>query len=288
MIVVCSKPGQLGNRLFIYATFIAFSKEYQVRVMNVSFDEYSEFFPALNNDIWSRYPPKGSSLKGRMLRHWIFLFFDFLSRLLSRLRINNHVLAVKSLDWNESVDLDSEAFVRLAGTTRLLLLRGWEYRGRNSFSKHADFIRSTFIPAAHHLEQVKNLMKKTRSDGRKVVGIHIRHGDYKTFEGGKYFYDFGQYAEVMRSIQALFPGEAVRFLVCSNVEIDAGAFGDLDIVGGTGHFVEDLYALSQCDCLAGPPSTFTLWASFYGKVPLYMVKDISRKPALADFSISTG
>src|SRR6186713_2659424 len=125
MIVVCSKPGQLGNRLLIYATFIAFSREYRVRVMNVSFDEYSEFFPALNDDVWSRYPPKKTGLKSMVLRHWIFLFFDLLSRGVVRLGIKNRVLATKSLGWDEKVDLDSEAFVKLAGTTKLLLLRGW-------------------------------------------------------------------------------------------------------------------------------------------------------------------
>jgi hypothetical protein len=100
---------------------------------------------------------------------------------------------------------------------------------------------------------VNNVMNKARNGSKRVVGIHIRHGDYKTFEGGRYFYSFEQYAVVMRDIRALFPGEAVRFLVCSNAELDAKAFGDLDFIGGTGHFVEDLYALAQCDYLAGPP-----------------------------------
>jgi hypothetical protein len=147
MIVVCSKPGQLGNRLFIYATFIAFSKEYQVRVMNVSFDEYSRYFPALDGDAWNRYPPKKTWLKGHALRHGIFLFFDFLSRGLAWLGIHNRMLAVKSLGWDEKTDLDSEAFIKLASTTKVLLLRGWEYRGRKTFRKHADFLRTLFTPA---------------------------------------------------------------------------------------------------------------------------------------------
>lgn len=36
--------------------------------------------------------------------------------------------------------------------------------------------------------------------------------------------------------------------------------------------VEDLYALSRCNYIMGPPSTFTMWASFIGDVPLRIVK----------------
>lgn len=35
--------------------------------------------------------------------------------------------------------------------------------------------------------------------------------------------------------------------------------------------IEDLYAFAKTDLLMGPPSTFTLWASFYGDVPLSMM-----------------
>jgi hypothetical protein len=62
----------------------------------------------------------------------------------------------------------------------------------------------------------------------------------------------------------------------------------MEYLAGTGHLIEDLYSLAQCDFLAGPPSTFTLWASFYGKVPLYMAKDIHKVPSLSDFQIAKG
>lgn len=63
------------------------------------------------------------------------------------------------------------------------------------------------------------------------------------------------------------------FLLCSNEPQDAEAFAGFPVTFGTGELVEDLYALAGCDFLLGPPSTFTIWASFYGTVPLCHVYD---------------
>ena len=41
--------------------------------------------------------------------------------------------------------------------------------------------------------------------------------------------------------------------------------------------------MSQCDYLMGPPSTFTMWASFMGKVPLGIIRDRSQTLSMADF-----
>ena len=51
-----------------------------------------------------------------------------------------------------------------------------------------------------------------------------------------------------------------------------GAFGDLQVHFGPGHIVEDMYAMAEADLLIGPPSTYTGWASFYGKVPLVVME----------------
>lgn len=49
--------------------------------------------------------------------------------------------------------------------------------------------------------------------------------------------------------------------------------------------IEDLYALSKCDYIFGPPSTFSMWASFYGEVPLKFFETTNEKFSLNDFSV---
>ena len=36
-----------------------------------------------------------------------------------------------------------------------------------------------------------------------VVGVHIRRGDYKTWEGGKYYFEHQEYAEQMEAVATI-------------------------------------------------------------------------------------
>ena len=51
------------------------------------------------------------------------------------------------------------------------------------------------------------------------------------------------------------------------------------MAGGTA--AEDLHLMSRCEFIIGPPSTFSLWASFMGQVPLCIVRDARQPPDLA-------
>jgi hypothetical protein len=117
------------------------------------------------------------------------------------------------------------------------------------------------------------------------VGVHIRHGDYANFRDGKYFYTLPQYVDQMRILARLLAPRRIGFLVCSNVSQDSTHFGDLKVTMGPGHLLEDMYALAECDYLMGPPSTYTIWASFYGKVPLHSIEAADAPLALADFQV---
>ena len=113
-----------------------------------------------------------------------------------------------------------------------------------------------------------------------MIGVHIRRGDYKRFEGGKWFYTPEQYYEKMKELSALkmFEGKKIAYVICTNEKnISFPAEGNFTIFNERRHFVEDLYLLSKCDYIMGPPSTFSGWASFYGEVPLYMLKEINTR-----------
>ena len=89
----------------------------------------------------------------------------------------------------------------------------------------------------------------------------------------------------MQRITSLFPQKKVAFLICSNTKVNAESFPGMSVIKGTNHELEDLYAFSKCDYLAGPPSTYTMWASFYGDVPLYQMHDPNSAFSIEDFKI---
>jgi hypothetical protein len=118
---------------------------------------------------------------------------------------------------------------------------------------------------------VRRADEMMRSGKEVLVGVHVRRGDYAGFAGGDYFFELGEYREAMeRMVELIGGGKQVRFLVCGNESgvAEAGEWRGMEVVGGTGVAVEDLALLGRCDFLVGPPSTFSMWASFYGGVRL--------------------
>lgn len=108
-----------------------------------------------------------------------------------------------------------------------------------------------------------------------LIGIVIRHGDYRTWLDGKYFYSMETYTKLMKQVEALFSDKKAKFLICSDEEQDTNVFTSamINFCFRSGHMIENLYSLAECDYIVSPPSTYGMWASFYGKTPLYIVND---------------
>ena len=183
----------------------------------------------------------------------------------------------------------SEARFQDAALTRpLLIIRGWRFRDLASFEKHADTIRHFFEPTSTVRTNVASLMKACRDEAEIVVGVHIRRGDYKDHMGGRYYFEHHQYVALMHQIIKLFPHKKLLFLICSNEFLPAEKFNGINFRFGNNHIAEDLYSFAECDYILGPPSTYTMWASFYGQVPLYKIFDPSVAPSLDAFSVADG
>ena len=109
-----------------------------------------------------------------------------------------------------------------------------------------------------------------------VIGVHIRHGDYKTFENGRYYYTLDEYYNFMLKIKKLYANKRVAFFISSNESFSVSIFNDCNCFRfgkePSGDIL-DLYTLSICDRIVGPWSTYSRWASFIGDVPLCCIKN---------------
>lgn len=275
MIVIARNYGQLGNRLILYAHFIAAAREYGVSLVNPCFSEYAEHFPATASDLWCRFSDSGHRESGsppawqrRMLSKTVYLG----TKSFSVMGLNHAPFRIIRLRGDEECDLGSDSFAAAVKGKRPLLVSGWLFRSQRLLEKHASVIRQHFQVREHHRQSIDRLMLGLRETSDVVVGVHIRHGDYATFMDGRYYYSLGQYASVMRRVVDQLSGRRVTFLVCSNAKLPADAFDGLNVVPGPGHMVEDMYALAETDFMVGPPSTYTGWASFYGETPLSVME----------------
>ncbi|NND97335.1 MAG: hypothetical protein HKN47_08415 [Pirellulaceae bacterium] len=274
MIVIARNYGQLGNRLFLYAHLIAAAQEYQCTLANPCFGEYAHLFPATANDLWCRYPIVDSNAtppslrQRRLLSQSVYLG----TRALSLLGLKRYPMNILRLREQQTCDLNGPGFKSLAKQSRPLLAQGWLFRSDELVRKHTDAIRDHFSIQQTDQAHVDQTIDRIRQNADVVVGVHIRHGDYATFQGGKFFYPVKQYATWMRQVAEQLGNRRVAFLVCSNAKIAVDDFAGLDVHNGPGHIVQDMYCFANCDWLIGPPSTYTLWAAFYGNVPLHVMQ----------------
>lgn len=281
MLVISAKSGQLGNRLLLFANFIAFAIENNLRVLNPAFEDYAEFFQSTSQDLLCSYPvPKLRIKSNKFLRTRYYALNRYLSekKYFNTLRITRE----KPFSWS-NFKIEQQESGKITFFDGWLFRDGWFVADTDKLQKHADAIRNYFQPLEKYQLNVSNLISRIRSDSELVIGVHIRHGDYQQHQGGRYFYTVEEYVQIMEAVQKLFSNKRLNFLICSNADHDRHVFKGLNYTIGNNHLIEDMYSLAQCDYIIGPPSSYTMWASFYGDKPLYMIRDINKMVEVRDF-----
>jgi hypothetical protein len=282
MLVISAKSGQLGNRLLLFANFIAFARENKFTVLNPAFEEYAEFFQSTAKDFLCCYPAPLLSIPGnKKIRQY---YYNFNRSLVESGRFNTiDIKRDKPFNWSRSNIVEQLKPKSLNFFKGWLFRDGWFVDETANLRKHSDAIRAYFQPLKKYQENIAKLISNIRNGTDILIGVHIRQGDYRQHQDGRYFYQAEQYLKVMESVQALFSDKQVTFLICSNEKQEADFFQHLSYVYGNNHIIEDMYALAECDYIIGPPSSYTMWASFYGERPLYMIRDVNKALELKDF-----
>ena len=165
------------------------------------------------------------------------------------------------------------------------VIDGWQYASETAFLDNCfDKIHFLFRPHASVVQKCENYIAGFKNKGMVVVGIHIRRGDYDQFMNGIYYFDDETYIHYMQQIQKAIAKEVCFFISSTEtITINDPAISYFQIPQSTN--IEDLYTLSLCDYILGPPSTFSMWASFYGKTPLRIVSHKDESIALNEFKI---
>ena len=273
------KGGQLANRIVAFAHLIANSIEHHYALINPEFDEFEPFFTSTSSNNFNGYPISinfnNSFIKTQIIRRGSRIFTDITHSLFTKTPFYVLYRIFKTHDkFGLAYNLNNKAFVKDAQTHNVLV-QGWGFRDQKNLNKHAAVIRTFFTPVQQFAGEVKAIISAAKAQADMVYGVHIRRGDYARHEGGKYFFSDEVYADKMMQLvaQNKIIGKTCAFMICSNEIINTKNYPDeLLLITGARHFITDLYCLAACDGIIGPPSTFSGWASFYGKVPIQQIQ----------------
>ena len=264
MRVICDAPGQTCNRLWTYVTSVAQCIAEHRRMVIIFYDWTIEDFPNLLHCKFIFYP----------LYHKWFL------------NLPKGWGWYKHLTWKVTHNKVWDKIFRILG-----FKKGWYIMDDTRYlTKTKKELQRIFRPREDIMERANNMIATIRKEADLIVGVHIRHGDYKTFYDGRYYYTLEEFHQFMLRIQTLYKDHRVAFFISSNEPFDVSIFegcccyrfgkepsGD----------ILDLYTLSLCDRMLGPWSTYSRWASFIGEVPLCFIESKDQQFTDDSFSVVT-
>jgi hypothetical protein len=295
ILVIGARCGRLANRLILFANFAAFAEEHDWRLINFTFHSYAHLFDSTSRDVYCQYPPPSRTswvdrLPGLAALIRQSRVFYHITRMTGVLNERWSLFGKRVLTFREAhgsrVSLEDPQFVARFEKSSLVFLFGWTFRAPNLIQKHAARLRDYFRIRSEHELVTRQAVERLRQQADLIVGVHLRHGDYRRWRGGKYYFPISQYHEWMRQMAKQFSGRRLAFLVCSDEPRQEREFPGVKVAFAPGVPVQDLYTLARCDYIFGPVSSFSQWASFYGNVPLWQVRNAEEQIEAARFRVS--
>ena len=178
-------------------------------------------------------------------------------------------------------DCDREALEKKMLRHKHIVVSGWNVRFYDLFLKCRKDICDLFAIDSEYTEPVRAKMQEAEKSSTPNhpssiirLGVHIRRGDYAAWQDGKFLFDDNTYANHINRFAAIHQNEDIHVYLSTNdpvvsEETYQRLCPTVHIHHLHGNAPEDLFMLSECDFLIGPPSTFSLVAAMYRDIPLY-------------------
>lgn len=264
MRVICDAPGQTCNRLWTYVASVAQCVAENKKMVIIFYDWTIEDFPNLLHSKYIWFP---------LWHKW------YLER-------GNGWNNYKGLTWKVTHNKTWNKIFKFLG-----FKKGWfTMKDTRYLGQTKKELQNIFRPKKEITDKAEKMMSEIREKADFVVGVHIRHGDYKTFYNGKYYYSLEEFHQFMLKIQQLYSDKRVAFFISSNEAFSTDLFSGCTCYRfgkePSGDIL-DLHTLSLCDRIVGPWSTYSRWASFIGEVPLCFIEERNQDFTDESFSVVT-
>lgn len=242
---------QMCNNLLQYAHVYAWGREHGRKVISMRFSYKYQYFHICHTNLTGF--------------GW-YLFAKYMAAL--------RLLPTASFKYR---DCNREALERKMLRHRNIVVSGWFVRYYDLFLKYRDEICELFTLDDQYTAPVKAKMQKAEQNSQDDIvrlGVHIRRGDYAQWRDGQFLFSDEVYSDHINRFADMHPGKALHvYLSTNDPSVSEEHFQKLCpkvcIHHLQGSAPEDLFMLSECDYLIGPPSTFSMVAAMYRDIPLY-------------------
>jgi hypothetical protein len=276
IVILTGKAGDLCNRLFRFARFYC-AKPPGVCLIDLTLYQFVYL-----------YAPK--------FPLWRLLFL--LLRLLDNKRFSVAVRALEMIPGvckidptsfgTETKNQDLSKFYSHVQRTpgRIFLVEASTYymQVENSTNFPIDRLKKIFHLKSHYHSASKEFLKH-RNPQATLIGVHLRRRDYRTFAGGRFYFDDEQYKNILIKLASTAPGNApIQFVMVCEEPIETDVYKPLNVLCfGPSSIGVDQALLASADYLVGPPSTFSGWVSFLHGIPRAEIQSSEHNISWGDF-----
>ena len=271
-VIIVDAPGQMCNRIWSAAAWISYCNLHNYYIIWMGFYEYVSKFKIKNKNenlyiLYGFWP------------NILNMYFSKLCVLICRkLQSLDHGFGFLNLIFTE------KSFEYFSNSNKgILIIEGWPSRKPTNSLRHGYKYLSQIF-------QVNQPPSISWSPSSKVkIGVHIRKGDYINFQGGIFYYEDSTYIEnILYLISELsIDSESINIFLSSNSIISKNNIRDklsFYVLSSTNDSsIDDLFGLSQCDYILGPPSSFSCWAAFIGNSKLAFITNPHSRVLLKDY-----
>jgi len=255
MVILFEKFGNVSNNLFQHIHFSSFCKENNIEFINLT-----------NSHLYSE-------------KQEISTFSQFVYKFRKPLA---DLGFIKLIDFNDKTDIIASEELMKAKST--IFCTGWNYRNFDLVKKDREYYADIYT------KNIRTSFTGLIDKNVKNIAVHIRRGDYEQWENGKYFYEDAVYLNAINRIKNLVVTRLKIFIFSNDKLLNTKLYEDPtnNPYFSKNDVKSDHYLMSLCDYIIGPPSSFSMWASYIGNTPFYHIKDKNKEFTLSDFEICNG
>lgn len=282
IIILQHNGGRFANQLWLFANVYTYCLEKGYECRNYSFFEYAKFFNiSLGNhffDAFARFyaffEPSGESFSRRLYRFLMRRLYALFVRWVQLIHAPSVVCVKEETKYLLPPLPSDQRFVQFdsSSTEETLYLHGWLFRNPDGVKKFHKDVVEWMRPKLVYSDYVLDTMRLLRLKFERVIGVHIRRGDYRTYMNGSLFLSDEDVLSCMRQfiVAERISLEKTVFVIFSDEKINTSSFSGVPVFIPKNHNeVEDLLLLSMSDVVLGSQSTFGFFAAYYGGISFH-------------------
>lgn len=276
--------GGFGNRAYLHVHALATAMEHGFSLVNLTLHQKAYFFEGLWANSWCRYPapawglPLHQAVRG--LRFWAEALADWQIRH-PRALPGFHVWRLRE---EEYLCMEDPRFLEICRKNRWINLQGWLFRANRYVRKHRDTIRRILRFRRSLNPELSAWLDESKLHRRTRLCLHIRQGDFRTWQGGRHYIDPAEYARIACRIAKSDRQRKLEFWVSSDEPVDLTLFPPGTRTCPRRNMAEDFQLMTESDFILGGISTFSRAAAFLGGAKVHYHTKGQKVPRLNEWT----